>query len=83
MWSLEQIELQASRGGVNRQQAQQLVDEVRQLRDAVDSLSEAALLVCHDFRHLDEPNVEELRYRLAQVAEDRGADPLNVFRGEP
>jgi hypothetical protein len=51
MWSLEQIEVQASRGGVNRQQAQQLVDEVRRLR--------------------------------AQLAECRGDDPLNVFRGEP
>jgi hypothetical protein len=83
MWSLEQIKLQASRGGVNRQQAQQLVDEIRQLHAALHSLSEAALLVCHDFRHQDDPNVEELRYRLAQVAQARGDDPLKVFRGEP
>ena len=31
-WTLEEIELQAVRGGVNRKQAEQLVSEVRQLR---------------------------------------------------
>ena len=34
-WTLEQIELQAVRGGVNREQAEQLVAEVRQLRAQV------------------------------------------------
>lgn len=31
-WTLEQIELQAVRGGVNREQAEQLVAEVRRLQ---------------------------------------------------
>ena len=34
-WTLEEIELQAVRGGVNRQQAEQLLAEVRRLRDAI------------------------------------------------
>jgi hypothetical protein len=34
-WTLDDIERQAARGGVNRQQAQQLVDEVRRLRNAI------------------------------------------------
>ena len=39
-WTLEEIELQAVRGGVNRQQAEQLVDEVRRLRRQLDSISQ-------------------------------------------
>lgn len=31
-WTLEQIELQAVRGGVNREQAEQLVAMIRQLQ---------------------------------------------------
>ena len=34
-WTLEEIELQAVRGGVNREQAEQLVAEVRELRAQV------------------------------------------------
>jgi hypothetical protein len=40
MWSLEEIEVQASRGGVNRQQAEQLVGEVRQLRQAIEQIAD-------------------------------------------
>jgi len=34
-WSLEQIEAQAARGGVNRQQAEQLAARVRELEAAI------------------------------------------------
>ena len=35
-WTLEQIEAQSVRGGVNRQQAEQLVARVRELEDAIE-----------------------------------------------
>ena len=34
-WTVEQIAAQAARGGVNRQQAEQLVARVRELEDAI------------------------------------------------
>ena len=34
-WTLGQIEAQAASGGVNRQQAEQLIGEVRRLRAAI------------------------------------------------
>ena len=39
-WTLEQIELQATRGGVNREQAEQLVDEIRRLRQAIEQIAD-------------------------------------------
>ena len=39
-WTLEEIELQAVRGGVNRQQAEQLVAEVRRLRQAIEEIAD-------------------------------------------
>ena len=35
-WTLEQIEAQSVRGGVNRQQTEQLVARVRELEDAIE-----------------------------------------------
>ena len=60
-WTLEEIELQAACGGVNRQQAEQLIAEVRRLRDGIRAKAEwwdanrpdaAAFKVTDDFRGL-------------------------------
>ena len=45
-WTLDQIELQAVRGGVNRQQADQLVGRVRQLEQAIRD--HRAMVIHHD-----------------------------------
>lgn len=41
-WTLEQIEAQAERGGVNRQQAERLTGEVRRLRALLADVCVAA-----------------------------------------
>ena len=43
-WTLEEIELQAVRGGVNRQQAEQMLDRIAELEGAI--VAHRAALTC-------------------------------------